>query len=88
MYFLPGFPNTVYGTIYFEMSADKGRGETIDKLTTSTGSLKAREVPEHLLACLDHAVDCADHNELWKILSGGNMKPALRESACKSRGNN
>ena len=48
----------------------KGRG-TRDKLPTSVGSWKKREFQKNIYFCfIDYAkaIDCVDHNKLWKIL--------------------
>ena len=54
----------------FKLDLEKAEEPEI-KLPTSVGSLKGKRVPEKHLHCfIDYAkaLDCVDHNKLWKIL--------------------
>ena len=56
----------------------KGRG-TRDQIANIRWIIeKAREFQKNIYFCfIDYAkaVDCVDHNKLWKILRGGNTRP-------------
>ena len=55
---------------------------------------KARELQENIYLCfIDYAkaLDCVDHNKLWKILRDGRTRPPFlspEKSVCRSRSNN
>ena len=54
----------------FKLDLEKAEGPEI-KLPTSTGSLKKQEFQKNIYFCfIDNAkaLDCVDHNKLWKIL--------------------
>ena len=54
----------------FKMLLEKAEESEI-KLPTSTGSSKEQEIQKNIYFCfIDYAkaFDCADHNQLWKIL--------------------
>ena len=54
----------------FKLVLDKAKEPEI-KLPTSSGSSKAREFQKNIYFCfIDYAkaLDCVDHNKLWKIL--------------------
>ena len=71
----------------------KGR-ETRDPIANVCWLMeKAREFQKNIYFCfIDYAkaFDCADHNQLWKILRDGNIRPPdlpLEKPICKSGGN-
>ena len=71
----------------------KGRG-TRDQIANIRWIMeKAREFQKNIYFCfIDYAkaFDCADHNELWKILRIGNTRPSdlLLEKSVRRRGSN
>ena len=70
-----------------------GRG-TRDQIANILWILeKAREFQKNIYFCFIHytkAIDCVDHNKLWKILRDGNTGPPYllpEKSVCGSRSN-
>ena len=71
----------------------KGRGMR-DQITNICWIIKkAREFQKNIYFCfIDYAkaIDCVDHNRLWKILRDGNTRPPdlpPEKSVCRSRSN-
>ena len=71
----------------------KGR-ETRDQIANIHWIIeKAREFQKKIYFCfIDYAkaFDCVDHNQLWKILRDGNIRPPdlpLEKSVCRSGSN-
>ena len=62
----------------FKLLLEKAE-EPETKLPTSAGSsTKARELQKNIYFCfIDYAkaIECVDHNKLWKILRDGNTRP-------------
>ena len=72
----------------------KGRG-TRDQIENIRWiSKKTREFQKNIYFCfIDYAkaFDCVDHNEVWKILRDGNIRPPYlppEKSVCRSRSRN
>ena len=89
----PGFSNTLTMNFQmFKLVLAKAKEPEI-KLPTSTGSSKKQELQKHIYFCfLDYAkaLDCVDHNKLWKILKDGNTRPPdlpLEKPVCRSGSN-
>ena len=75
----------------FKLDLEKAKEPEI-KFPTSAGSSKAREFQKNTYFCfIDYAkaVDCVDHNKLWKILKEMGIPPDLppEKSVCRSRSN-
>ena len=61
----------------FKLVSEKAEEPEI-KLPTSAGSWKKQEFQKSIYFCfIDYAkaFDSVDHNELWKILRDGNIRP-------------
>ena len=67
----PGFSNTwTMNSKMFKLDLEKAEEPEV-KLPTSDGSLKKQEFQKNIYFCfIDYAkaLDCVDHNKLWKIL--------------------
>ena len=71
----------------------KGRG-TRDQIANIRWTIeKAREFQKNIYFCfIDYAkaLDCVDHNKLWKVLKDGNTRPPdlpLEKFVCRSGSN-
>ena len=76
-----------------QASFRKGRGARDQIADIHWIMEKAREFQKNIYFCfIDYAkaVDCVDHNKLWKILKDGNTRPPdlpLEKSVCRSGSN-
>ena len=76
----------------FKLVLEKAE-EPETKLPTSTGFEKAREFQKNIYFCfIDYAkaLDCVDHNKLWKILKEMGTRPpdlTLEKPICRSGSN-
>ena len=71
----------------------KGRGIRDQIVNICWITEKAREFQKNISFCFTDyatALDCVDHNKLWKILRDGNTRPPdlpLEKSICRSGSN-